>query len=304
MSHKTYLAIALLGISLTACGQKKDEETAAPASQPSGSQKAQESSQPNASRVVAAKVGNVYIYRDEVLDQLKKQGVDEAKKKEAYKNFLRAMVNMKMVEEFIKTTSIAEDADVKEALEAQKNQLLTRAFFSKELKKRVTPEKIQQVFDANRNQFGKEKVVVFEQIVVPKNNKALAGRIISGLTQGQKFETLAKKHSMRPEHINSGLILESTLVPDVHKALTALRKGDFTNQPIETPFAWLVLRLVKREDASESLIKERKVDPLVRREIAEAIMNEVKAAFPVSSAVDLDGNPVNLEEEPKSEAQK
>jgi peptidyl-prolyl cis-trans isomerase C len=79
-------------------------------------------------------------------------------------------------------------------------------------------------------------------------NQAEAQQIIDQLKHGAKFEDLAKKDSIDPGSKSQGGDLgwfsPANMVKPFADALAALKKGDVTQQPVQTQYGWHVIQLI------------------------------------------------------------
>jgi peptidyl-prolyl cis-trans isomerase C len=78
-----------------------------------------------------------------------------------------------------------------------------------------------------------------------------AQKIIDQLKKGAKFEDLAKKNSLdstKDAGGDLGFFAPQTMVPQFATAVEGLKKGEFTQTPVQTPYGWHVIKL---EDTRE-----------------------------------------------------
>jgi peptidyl-prolyl cis-trans isomerase C len=88
-------------------------------------------------------------------------------------------------------------------------------------------------------------------ILVEKEDEAK--KLLAELKAGAKFEDLAKKNSKDPGSAENGGDLDfakpEAYVPEFGKALSALKKGETTAEPVKTQFGYHIIRL---EDTREA----------------------------------------------------
>ncbi len=76
--------------------------------------------------------------------------------------------------------------------------------------------------------------------------EGFAQNLITQLKGGAKFETLAKRESIDSSKENGGDLgwfTPDRMVPPFTQAVTALGKGEITQQPVQTQFGWHVIQL-------------------------------------------------------------
>jgi peptidyl-prolyl cis-trans isomerase C len=89
-------------------------------------------------------------------------------------------------------------------------------------------------------------------ILVEKEDDARA--LIAQLKAGAKFEDLAKKNSKDTGSADSGGDLDfakpDSYVPEFGAALTKLKKGEITEEPVKSQFGWHIIRLDDTREAT------------------------------------------------------
>lgn len=102
---------------------------------------------------------------------------------------------------------------------------------------------IKAAYDAEYAEMAPEKEYNASHILVERLEEAVA--IISDLSNGAEFETLAQEHSIGPSGPSGGSLGwfgPGRMVPAFEKAVSMLEPGQ-TSPPIETEFGWHVIQL-------------------------------------------------------------
>jgi peptidyl-prolyl cis-trans isomerase C len=79
-----------------------------------------------------------------------------------------------------------------------------------------------------------------------------AQKIIDQLKKGAKFEDLAKKNSIdssKDQGGDLGFFSPRSMVPQFSAAVEGLKKGEYTQTPVQTQFGWHVIQLVDTRDS-------------------------------------------------------
>lgn len=79
-----------------------------------------------------------------------------------------------------------------------------------------------------------------------------AQKIIDQLKKGAKFEDLAKKYSVdssKDQGGDLGFFSPRSMVPQFSAAVEGLKKGEYTQTPVQTQFGWHVIQLVDTRDS-------------------------------------------------------
>jgi peptidyl-prolyl cis-trans isomerase C len=118
-------------------------------------------------------------------------------------------------------------------------------------------------------------------ILVEKEDEAKA--IIAQLKAGAKFEDLAKKNSKDPGSAPNGGDLDfaapGSYVPEFSQAMTALKKGEYTETPVKTQFGYHIIKLEDTRAAQFPPLAD--VKPQIQQRLAQqkaaAFRDELRA---------------------------
>lgn len=108
-----------------------------------------------------------------------------------------------------------------------------------------------------------------------------AKAVIKEIADGGDFEKIAKEKSIGPSSSKGGDLgwfKPSTMVPPFAKAITALKKGDVTQEPVKTSFGWHVIKLEGQREAQLPALEQLK--PQLKRSLIQqkmiAMLDEIK----------------------------
>ena len=118
-------------------------------------------------------------------------------------------------------------------------------------------------------------------ILVEKEDEAKA--IVAQLKAGAKFEDLAKKSSKDPGSAPNGGDLDfaapGSYVPEFSQAMTALKKGEYTETPVKTQFGYHIIKLEDTRAAQFPPLAD--VKPQIQQRLAQqkaaAFRDELRA---------------------------
>ena len=110
-------------------------------------------------------------------------------------------------------------------------------------------------------------------ILVEKEDQARA--IIAGIKKGQKFEDIAKKQSKDPGSGAKGGDLDwaspGNFVKEFSEAMTSLKKGQMTDNPVKSQFGCHIIRL---DDVRQAQVpKFEEVKPQIAQQLQQGRMN-------------------------------
>lgn len=223
---------------------------------------------------VIAKVNKTEITAADINLYMRSQ--PNAKRASNPNEIVAEMVSRELLRQEAKAQGLEKSDSFKKELEVQKTNLLVNALLEKELESAdlsddaLKKEYDKQVSGAERKEFKARHILVKEE--------AEAKTIITELQGGANFQKLAKEKSTGPSGPNGGDLgwfQASTMVPEFGKALKAMKKEDFSLEPVKTKFGWHVILLEdmrereapKFEDAKEqlkALVANRKVQEYIK----------------------------------------
>lgn len=146
---------------------------------------------------------------------------------------------------------IPASADYRAQMELARQSIMIRELFADYAKKNpVTDAEAQAEYDKFKAQNSGTEYRA-RHILVEKEDEAKA--LIKQLNGGAKFEDLAAKNSKDPGSAANGGDLDfanpGNFVPEFSKAMTSLKKGEITQEPVKSQFGFHIIKL---EDTREA----------------------------------------------------
>jgi peptidyl-prolyl cis-trans isomerase C len=192
---------------------------------------------------------------------------------------LNQLVNMAILASAARADGLADDPQVKAALEVAEITVLAQAALRHAFATNpITDEELQQAFasryaDEPRSEFKARHILV--------EDEEQARELIAALEQGADFAELAKEHSTGPSGAKGGDLgwfEPDQMVPPFSAAVQALDKGEFTHDPVQTQFGWHVILLEDRREAEPVKLEDVRQELMaqLQRERASAYMNEAR----------------------------
>ena len=178
-----------------------------------------------------------------------------------YNKLLEAYVNNKVVLEAAKKAGIQNRADVKKMISDAQDQILFQAYLSEQLKARMTPDKLQAIYNEEIKNFVPQDEVHARHILVATEKEAKD--LIVQLKGGADFETLANQNSLdkNPNIDNGGdlgYFTKDMMIPEFGNAAFALKVGQISEKPVKTPFGWHVIKIEDKRKAAPPTIAQVK----------------------------------------------
>ncbi|HVS27483.1 MAG TPA: peptidylprolyl isomerase [Burkholderiales bacterium] len=169
----------------------------------------------------------------------------QADTEELRKNLRDELINRELLAQEAAKNSLDKNPEVATQIEFARQTVLVRAYLQDYLKTHpVSEEVLKAGYDKITSQLG-DKEYHARHILVEK--EAEAKDIIAQLKKGAKFEKLAAEKSKDPGSRAKGGDLDwappANYVKPFADALTKLKKGQYTQTPVETQFGWHVVKL-------------------------------------------------------------
>lgn len=212
-----------------------------------------------------------------------------ADKAQERQDALEELIDRTLLAQHALATKLDQEPQVRFTLEHVRSSILAQAAIRQVLRDQpVNDEEVKQRFQQEIEQTHKTEYKV-RHILVKTEDEAKG--IIRQLEGGANFDALAKKNSLDtgsaakggelPGWVNQG----SGYIPEFFAAVTALKKGEYTHQPIQTKFGWHVIRVDDTRPLALPSLEQLMADPraqakLRRRlqeERVEGLLKELKA---------------------------
>ncbi|HEV7631363.1 MAG TPA: peptidylprolyl isomerase [Steroidobacteraceae bacterium] len=141
-------------------------------------------------------------------------------------------------------TGVAKQPETRAILELSRLNVLQQAASQSYLKERkATDEELRAEYAAQVAALSKVEYHARHILVATEQ---FAQKMVEQLGKGAKFEDLAKKESMDPSKTNGGDLgwfTPDRMVKPFAEAVVGLKKGEYTQRPVQTQYGWHVIRL-------------------------------------------------------------
>ena len=170
---------------------------------------------------------------------------------------------------------LAGSPDYKAQMEIARQNILVQALLADyEKKNTISDADVQKEYDKFKAQSSGTEYKA-RHILVEKEDEAKA--IVAQLKAGAKFEDLAKKSSKDPGSAPNGGDLDfaapGSYVPEFSQAMTALKKGEYTETPVKTQFGYHIIKLEDTRAAQFPPLAD------VKAQIQQRLAQQKAAAF-------------------------
>ncbi len=264
----TVAAVAIL----TACG--KTQQAAAPTPAPAAA----------ADKPVAAPVAIVNgtpISRTEYDIYVKNllQGKQQELTPEQKNQVLDELISMQLLAAQADKDGLEKDPDTAAQLQVLRMRVMADAESQKFLKgQEPTDAELHAEYDSAIASMDKNEYHARHILVASKDQ---ADQIIQKLKGGAKFEDLAKSQSIDGSKTNGGDLGWFTLarmVKPFADAVKGLKKGEYTQQPVQTQFGWHVIKLEDTRDVTPppfDQVKPQLTNAVIRKKL-QAYVEQLK----------------------------
>jgi peptidyl-prolyl cis-trans isomerase C len=186
---------------------------------------------------------------DALITQATKQG--QPKTPELEQQARDEVVMREMFLQEAEKRGLAASPEYKQQMEFARQQILIRELFEDYRKKNpVTDAEVQAEYDKFKAQSTGTEYRA-RHILVEKEDEAKA--LVKQINGGAKFEDVAKKNSKDPGSAENGGDLDfakpDSYVPEFGQAMSRLKKGEMTQEPVKSQFGFHIIKL---EDTREA----------------------------------------------------
>jgi peptidyl-prolyl cis-trans isomerase C len=189
---------------------------------------------------------------------------------------LDQMINMQLLSAQAEKDSLDKDPDVATRIALLRSQVLAEASVQKYLKANdPTDQELHAAYDAATDKTEYHA----SHILVPTKEKA--EQLIKKLKGGAKFEDVAKAESTDNSKTNGGDLgwfTTARMVKPFGDAVKALKKGEVTQEPVQTQYGWHIIKLEDTRDAPFDQMKGQLSNGIMQGKMKDYIDSLKKTA--------------------------
>ena len=226
------------------------------------------------SSIVAAKINNHVISAQDVLNAINTlpQNVKKRPLPEIYPRIVNELINQYLITKRAYEEKIDLDTNVVNLIQKSKDQILAKYWLNNFVRNETREEKINQSYENYLKSFSGFKEANASHILVKTREEAIS--IIEKLNKQSNFSELARIHSTGPSGKNGGELgwfAPGQMVKGFENATFALKKGETTQEPVETKFGFHIIKLNDIRDAKPKKldeIRENIIDQITKNSLA------------------------------------
>ena len=187
-----------------------------------------------------------------------------------YNKFIDVYVNGVMLYQAAEKAGVENSPEYKKQLKVLKEELASKIYLEQQVDKKISQDKIKEVYNEYKSQFKPEKEVKAKHILV--SDEKTANEVIAKLKKGEKFDDLAKEYSI-DKAANLGYFTKDVMVPEFSKAAFAMKKGQYSKAPVKTKFGYHVIMVEDSRMTKPAELKQ--VEPQIKMQLSREAANDL-----------------------------
>ncbi len=226
-------------------------------------------------------------------DQMRQAPIEQI-----YPMLLDRVIDFKLLEVEAESADIADDPDVKPALEQARAAVLRDAMLRKKVEEGSTDEAVKARYEEMKNGDGfSYEEVHARHILLATEDDAKA--VIGELDGGADFEALAKEKSTGPSGPQGGdlgYFKMGQMVPEFGDAAFGMEIGSTSSEPVKTQFGFHVIKVEDKRKVDPSF---EETEPQIRQELARDIVTALVEGLREGVEIErfnMDGSPMVMKE--------
>ena len=210
---------------------------------------------------------------------------------------LDQLINSKLVLAEALKMKLVDDPLVGRKMELAKDQVIQEAYLNRELKGKINDSSVKEEYNRFLKSNPKQDEIHARHMLVDSEDDAKA--LIEKLNKGANFADLAKDNNKGPEKAKGGDLgwfTKDDMVAEFSDAAFKLKKGEYTRDPVKSPFGWHVILLEDRRERKAPKFEE--VKDQLAMQLSQRLIKEKLDSLKKNNKVEV------FEELPKDQAAK
>jgi peptidyl-prolyl cis-trans isomerase C len=255
--------VSLVCAAVTVCGIAQAQQPAAqpakpPAAQAPAQKPPQAAPQPKDPVVATVNGQPIYLSELEIAQQALPEQYRNVPLQSVFPALIERIINAKLVVADAKKNKADADAAYKKRMAFVEEQVVQDYWLTKEVSKRITPEKMQERYQEKLKSMPAEEEVHARHILVATEQEAKD--VLAELKKGTAFDKLAREKSTDKasgaEGGDLGWFKRTDMVKEFADAAFNLKKGELSDTPVKTQFGFHVIKVEDRRQAPPPSFEE------------------------------------------------
>ena len=244
-------AVAVCGVAGAQQPPAKPPATQAPAQKPPQAAQPQPAPQPKDPVVATVNGQPIYLSELEIAQQALPAQYRNVPLQSVFPALLERIINSRLVVADAKKNKAEADPAYKKRMAFVEEQVIQDYWLTKEVGKRITPEKMQERYQEKLKSMPAEEEVHARHILVATEQEAKD--LLAELKKGTPFDKLAKEKSTDKasgaEGGDLGWFKRTDMVKEFADAAFNLKKGELSDTPVKTQFGYHIIKVEDRRQA-------------------------------------------------------
>jgi len=198
---------------------------------------------------------------------------------------LRVLVNLQAFADAARAEKLDDTQEFRKRMELTRESTLQQLYVDKKIMSPVPESELKARYDQEIAALPKEQEIHARHILVKTRDEADA--LLKRLGKGEDFEKLAKEQSTDGSASlggDLGYFTKGQMVKPFEDAAFALKAGQYTTTPVETPFGWHIIKVEDMRTKEPPAFDEAKlfIQNLIMRQRYEKLQQSVLAGLKVS----------------------
>lgn len=193
---------------------------------------------------------------------------------QVFQPILNQLIRSKLIAQKASAEKLQETEAYRSRLETIKERLLEEAYLQKLIEEKVTEQALRKRYDEAVAKFPASEEVRARHILV--KTEAEAAAIIKDLAGGADFAKLAEEKSIGPSKTRGGdldYFGRGQMVKPFEESAFALKKGEVSPKPVQSPFGWHVIKVEDKRQAKPPSFEE--LQPRLGEEMSQEIAGDL-----------------------------
>ena len=215
---------------------------------------------------------------------------------------LKIYVDMKTLSDSALKDGLDKTPEYEKRMAIMRDNVLQQLYFKNSIVDKITDDDVKARYEKEIAGLPKEQEVRARHILV--KTKKEAEDIIKSLDKGAKFDDLAKAKSSEKSAATTGgdvgYFSRGQMVKPFEDAAFALKVGEYTKTPVESPFGWHVIKVEDRREKQPPAFADVKdgIRNMIARERYVKLIGELRGKMDVKYP---DENVAKLMQQPDSD---
>ncbi|MBC6718867.1 peptidylprolyl isomerase [Aurantimonas sp. DM33-3] len=184
---------------------------------------------------------------------------------------------VRLVAEKAYKAGLQSDPEVQARLKEEERRIIGDVWLQRELDRRMTDRAFQEAFEVYLANNPPQEQVKARHILVESEDEAR--ELIERLVKGAEFGDLANANTTDPSGKQAGGDLgwfaKGQMVPAFDAAAFELDAGEFTTEPVKTPFGWHVILVEEKRTPPQPTLQEMK--PQLHQQLVRTLVPQIMA---------------------------